>query len=164
VYGSLLSASTAYIINPERKCNNQLFTYTSNITGTTYQWQVDRNDGLGFVNLTNDFFHSGVSTRTLNIVFALDNWQGYKYRCLVDGVNYSRTFEMLYETYWTGAIDDRWENPGNWSCSTIPGPNMNVVIGSGNVVLHTNTVIRSIKIIAGASFTIDTGYQLTVLH
>ncbi|MCD4694638.1 MAG: hypothetical protein K8S16_00250, partial [Bacteroidales bacterium] len=32
------------------------------------------------------------------------------------------------ENYWTGVIDEDWDNPGNWSLSVVPGPGDDVII------------------------------------
>ncbi|MCD4695021.1 MAG: T9SS type A sorting domain-containing protein [Bacteroidales bacterium] len=34
----------------------------------------------------------------------------------------------LTENYWTGAIDEDWDNPGNWSFSVVPGAGDDVII------------------------------------
>ncbi|RYY33340.1 MAG: hypothetical protein EOP46_16725, partial [Sphingobacteriaceae bacterium] len=66
--------------------------------------------------------------------------------------------------YWTGSMSNLWENPGNWSCGVVPGPVSNVVIQGGNVILGSNAVVNTFVLAPGASFTITTGFNLTVLH
>ncbi|OQP60625.1 hypothetical protein A3860_32960 [Niastella vici] len=54
-------------------------------TGTNYQWQL--NTGNGFSNLSNNSTYSAVTTQTLQITNLPVNYNGYNYRCLVDGNN-----------------------------------------------------------------------------
>jgi hypothetical protein len=56
-----------------------------NLSGTVYQWQ--QNTGTGYFNLTNSTNVSGVLTSTLNLANIPSTWDGYKFRCVVDGIN-----------------------------------------------------------------------------
>src|SRR5690606_38920419 len=48
-----------------------------------YQWQVNRNDGAGYVNLTADGIHEDVNTEELTISGAPLSHNGYLYRAVV---------------------------------------------------------------------------------
>ncbi len=141
-------------------CPNGNKTIRSNITGS-YQWQL--NTGSGFANIFNGTNYSGVNTVALNLVNIPSSWYGYKYRCLVSG-NYSKTFTIKFVNRWTGAVNSSWEQPGNWSCGTIPDSNTDVVISSGPVTLSSNTTIRSMKINPDVNFTVNPGFNLTILN
>ncbi|MEO7482724.1 MAG: FG-GAP-like repeat-containing protein [Ferruginibacter sp.] len=141
-------------------CPNGSKTIRSNITGS-YQWQL--NTGSGFTNITNGVNYSGVTTVALNLVNIPSSWYGYKYRCVVSG-NYSKTFTIKFVNRWTGAVNASWEQPGNWSCGTIPDSNTDVVISSGPVTLSSNTTIRSLIINPDVIFTVNPGVILTILH
>jgi hypothetical protein len=52
-------------------------------TGLAYQWQVDRNDGLGFVAATNTAKYVGDQTTNLIITTADSSDNGTRYRCAV---------------------------------------------------------------------------------
>ncbi|HEX4118984.1 MAG TPA: Ig-like domain-containing protein [Verrucomicrobiae bacterium] len=59
------------------------FTVLASGNGLTCQWEVNRNDGAGFVVLTNDSVHSGATTFSLNITspgLALNQW---RYQCQI---------------------------------------------------------------------------------
>jgi CARDB len=66
--------------------------------------------------------------------------------------------------YWNGLVNTSWETPGNWSCNLVPGPNTNVVINSGTVVVHVSTTIRSLAVKPGVNFTVTPGVVLTILQ
>jgi hypothetical protein len=66
-------------------CAGGTTTLTSNLSGTVYQWQVDA--GTGFANLSNNSNYSGATTNILQINNAPVSFNGYQYRCVVDGAN-----------------------------------------------------------------------------
>jgi len=79
----------AYITsNPVDKSVNDGMTVSFSVTAvgaTSYLWQVDGNDGNGFVNCINGGIYIGVTTNTLNILSTNLMMNGYKYRCLIGG-------------------------------------------------------------------------------
>jgi photosystem II stability/assembly factor-like uncharacterized protein len=66
-------------------------TITSDVSGSSYQWQ--RNSGGGFVNIADNDTVSGSSTSALSFIHTPSYWNGYKYRCLVGGM-YSSVFGL----------------------------------------------------------------------
>src|SRR5690606_13813479 len=67
-------------------CEGGNTTLTVAAVGTVspgYQWQVNRNDGAGYVNLTADGIHSNITTATLSINGAPLSHNGYLYRAVV---------------------------------------------------------------------------------
>ena len=63
---------------------------------------------------------------------------------------------------WTGAVNQAWENPGNWQCGYVPQGYSTVVIGAGaTVVLNSNTTIQTL-IVQGGNLTVSPGIVLTV--
>ncbi|SFM90534.1 Por secretion system C-terminal sorting domain-containing protein [Chitinophaga sp. YR627] len=66
-------------------------TLVSDVTGTVYQWQQDT--GSGFINVVKSANLSGETTNTLQFDSIPVSWNGYKYRCIVDG-RYSSTFVL----------------------------------------------------------------------
>lgn len=122
-----------------------------------YQWQM--NDGNGFVNINDNANFSGTTSQILQLINIPSTWTGYQFRCSYD------LFRIQFISSWTGALSNDWENPGNWGgCGSVPDDNTDVVITNGSVVLNTNTTIRSLTIVAGATLTISPGVVLTVLH
>ncbi len=142
-------------------CPNGNKTLRSNITGGSYQWQL--NTGSGFSNIINGANYSGVNTVALNLVNIPSSSYGNQYRCVVSGNN-SKTITIKFVNRWTGAVNSFWEQPGNWSCGTIPDINTDVVISSGSVTLSSNTTIRSMTINPDVIFTVNPGFNLTILH
>jgi len=161
-YGTIVSAlidSGSQIVT---SCAGNNFTLFSNVAGTSYTWQVDM--GNGFSNVNNDAIYSGVNTNTLIINSPPAAWAGYKFRCMV-GSYFSNVYDLQFGGYWTGDINDEWENPGNWACGMVPDFSTNVVIPGGHSVrLHSNATVYSLKINPGASFIVDPGYKLVVTH
>src|SRR5690606_31491934 len=63
---------------------NTTLTVDAGVTASaTYQWQVNRNDGAGFVNLTADGIHEDVDTDELSINGAPLSYNGYLYRAVI---------------------------------------------------------------------------------
>jgi hypothetical protein len=96
-------------------CANSTTTLTSNLTGTTYQWQ--QNTGTGFSNITNNTNFSGATTANLQISNIPASWNGYQYRCYVNNSQYSNGFALAVSG--TGATPSVTiaANPGNSICS-----------------------------------------------
>ncbi len=135
--------------------------FTSNVTGASYQWQQDT--GSGFANISNNANFAGTNTLTLQLNNIPNIWYGYKYRCISNG-NTSETSILTFSNSWTGSVSTQWENPANWSCGVVPDANTDIVINSGTVILNSNVTIRSLKLNPGASLTVSTGNTLTILY
>lgn len=142
-------------------CANGSTALVSNISGPAYQWQV--NTGAGFVNISDNTNYAGANTVSLQLSNVPSAWYGYQYRCLVNGL-YSNKFTLRFVNYWTGAVNNVWENPGNWSCGVVPDANTDVIINSGTIVLGSNALIRTLQLAPEVSFTVGSGFTLTVLQ
>ncbi len=142
-------------------CVGGTVSYTSNITGASYQWQV--NTGSGFTNITNNATYAGATTVTLQINNAAGHFYGYQYRCNVAG-NFSNTITLKFINTWRGTVNNLWNNPANWSCNALPEANTDVIVNTGTPVLNVNGTCRSISVSAGAGFTANTGFTLQVTH
>ncbi len=66
---------------------------------------------------------------------------------------------IISDGSWTGAIDNDWNNPGNWACNQIPSITTNVLIANGKP--HYPTVSTGTEDKAN-NLTIDSGALLTV--
>ncbi len=132
--------------------------------GTNFQWQVD--NGGGFQNISNNAQYSGANNNVLVITNAPSAWYGYQYRCQLTGTITATTdiTTIKFTTTWTGAQDNIWSNPANWSCGILPDGNTDVVIPNGNVLLNANGICRSLKVRPGATFTVGPGNTLTITH
>ena len=140
-------------------CRNGNSALISNISGASYQWQV--NSGNGFVNLNNNSNYTGTNESTLQISNIQSMYYGYKYRCKI-GNKYSNISSFKFGNIWTGAINSSWENPGNWSCNQVPDLNTDVIITNGNIVLNSIGNCRSIAINPSVIFTITAGNRLII--
>lgn len=134
---------------------------TSNVTGVSYQWQV--NSGNGYSNITDNTNYSGSSTSMLTFNNIPTSWVGNMYRCQVNGL-YSAVFTVRFINYWLGNSGVAWENPANWSCGNLPDANTNVVINSGTVVINSNVTINSLTLNQGVTATVTSGYTLLIRH
>jgi hypothetical protein len=146
---------------PAGNCPGSNVSITSNISGASYQWQV--NTGGGFSNITNGGNYSGATTATLQISNAPSSFYGYQYRCNVAGV-FSTVTTLKFVDTWTGAVSNLWNVAGNWSCNVIPDGNTDVIIDKGTPVLNVNGSCRSIKVSNGANFHANAGFTLQVTH
>ncbi|KAF2341926.1 MBG domain-containing protein [Flavobacterium tistrianum] len=67
-------------------CQGANTTFTANASNATgYQWQVDKGDGAGFVDITNGAPYSGATNATLTITGATVAMNGYSYRVVASG-------------------------------------------------------------------------------
>ena len=88
---------------------------------------------------------------------------GFKYRCIVNGAT-SNTTLLKFVSYWAGSSNDNWDTGGNWGCANkIPDVNTDVYIPSGNVVIRSNVLVRSLTLSPAAKLTIESGYTLDVI-
>jgi len=139
-------------------CPSGNATITSNLTGSTYQWQL--NVGTGFQNLSASSNYTGTNTRNLQLAYAPTTWTGHQYRCLVNGTTYSDTTTLRFTNTWTGSVSTAWETANNWSCTKVPDKYTDVIINSGTVVLNSNRQARTVSLNPSASLTINTNYNL----
>jgi hypothetical protein len=144
-------------------CPGGAISITSDITGSSYQWQI--NTGSGFTNLTNGGSYSNSTTATLSISNTPSAWYGYQYRCVVNGSTNSQVYALRFANVWTGSVNNAWENAANWSCGQVPDGNTDVTINAGSsVVLSVDGICRSIIIKPGGSLTLAPGVILTITH
>lgn len=144
-------------------CSGAVNTLISDVSGSTYEWQV--NTGSSWNYLTNDATYSGVNNLTLQISNTSAAFNGYRYRCAIDGAKVSKTFLLQVANVWTGAVNNLWETAGNWSCGILPNATTDVVINAGAITVNSSTAAcRSIKVAPGASVTVVPGANLAVMH
>ncbi len=144
-------------------CAGANLSYVSNISGATYQWQVDL--GSGFTNIVDGAVYGGSATNTLTLTAPPTAYNNYRYRCVVDGTSFSNVFTYKVGNNWTGAINTDWTVPGNWSCGTVPDQYTNVQINAGAPnypVVGLNVTIRSLKVNTGATVTVSPGFTMTI--
>ncbi|MES2645514.1 MAG: hypothetical protein V4717_01470 [Bacteroidota bacterium] len=144
-------------------CPGSTISAPSNITGSSYQWQVST--GGAYSNLSNTGIYSGVTTKTLKLTNAPSTLYGNTYRCLVNGVSYSQVYMLKFNVLWQGNVSTRWENTANWSCGVLPDANTDVMVNPGKLnypQVGSNSSIRSLKAAPGTSVTIKTGFNLTI--
>jgi uncharacterized delta-60 repeat protein len=142
-------------------CANQSGLLTSNISGTSYQWQI--NNGSGFMDINDNSNFSGSNTMQLQLNNIPTLWYGYQFRCIANGLK-SEVVILKFVSTWSGNISTSWENANNWDCLKVPDANTDVIINTKTVILNSNGFCRSIRLNAGANFTINSGAKLTVTH
>lgn len=141
-------------------CGGASASFTSGLTGATYRWQV--NTGSGFTNITDNGTYNGSTSATLQINNVPSSFNGYRYRCVVNGSQVSNSFYLQVVNTWTGAVSNQWEDAGNWSCGSVPDANTDVLVNSGTVVVNSNAGCRSLRVSPGATVSVMPGFNLTV--
>jgi RHS repeat-associated protein len=145
-------------------CPGDNVSFDSKMTGASYQWQVD--NGTGYTNITNGGLYGGATTAILDITNPPTTMYGYRYRCLVNGTDYSLEFILKFGMTWEGTVSTAWEDVANWSCNSLPDANTDVIINGGKAnypVINSNPTVRTLRLNAGASGTVNTGFTLTVV-
>ncbi len=143
-------------------CQSSSSTTFTASAGAVYQWQIDM--GSGYSNITNGANFSGANTATLQANNLNTSFTGYKYRCVVDGVN-GTEYTLRFKNVWSGTVSNNWFASGNWACGIVPDQYTDVVIPSGAArypVVNTNTTIRSIRMLKNAPVNINAGVNLNV--
>jgi hypothetical protein len=146
----------AYSGQAMRVCANGNTSFLSNVTGASYQWQV--NGGSGFVNLADNANYSNVNSQLLKLAGIPSSWYGNQYRCLVNGNLYSNIDTLKITAYWTGSMNADWETPANWGCGIVPDLNTDVIIYNGKPnypEVTCNRICRSITANPGTSVKVD---------
>ncbi|MBL7693597.1 MAG: VCBS repeat-containing protein [Ferruginibacter sp.] len=141
------------------------FLISNIVPAISYQWQV--NTGNGFTNVVNGSNYSGANGSVLQLINIPSSWTGYKYRCIAGFLNGSLTskpFTIRFINTWTGANSTAWEDPGNWSCNSVPDINTDVVINAGTVIINSNVTIRTLRLSPDVTLTVNPGYTLTITH
>ena len=64
--------------------------------------------------------------------------------------------EVVARTTWTGAADNRYDNPKNWD-GGLPGATSDIIVRTGNLQLPANSSLGSVTIESGASVTAGWG-------
>lgn len=135
----------------------------SGTIGSSYHWQLSTDSGKTFNSIVDNSNYLNSNTPTLQLNNMPSSFYNYQYRCVVDG-NINDPFTIRFTSNWLGTVDTLWDTPGNWSCGKLPDGNTDIIINSGNVQLDTNGVCRSLTVQPGATFTVKSGYTLTVTH
>jgi hypothetical protein len=161
-------ADTAYVyVNvsaslTNKVCINGNATFESNLTGTTYQWQV--NSGSGYSNISNNNIYSNANTVKLLITAVPSAYYGNQYRCIVNGIN-SNIFSIQIADFWKGTVSTDWENPLNWACGNVPDKNTDVYIYGTKPnypEVNCNRACRSVYVDAGTSLKVNSGRLLYI--
>jgi hypothetical protein len=161
------SLHLSFNINPNTNactyCPGVPICLTSNISGTTYQWQI--NTGSGYTNLTNGGLYQGVNTKALLISGALSNMRGTKYRCMVNGNTPSADNVLIFSARWNGAANTDWSNTANWDCGLVPDANVDVVVPNvaNKPTVNHNVSCFSLTLDEGTAVTIAADKTLTIL-
>ncbi|MEP6676398.1 MAG: hypothetical protein ABJA78_14650 [Ferruginibacter sp.] len=148
--------------NPPVSCLSNGISFTAATTGATYQWQVS--NGAGYSNISNGGYYAGANAATLQINGIPTSATGTIYRCVVNGVN-GPDNTLRFTLTWTGAVNNDWANPGNWSCSTTADENTDVVIPAAvpnYPRISTSTSVRKITAQPGSTVTVGAGVNLEV--
>ncbi|MEO6454405.1 MAG: hypothetical protein ABIN97_10050, partial [Ginsengibacter sp.] len=144
-------------------CPGSNTSFTSNITGSSYQWQADNGSGT-FTNLANAAPYSTVTTNTLTLTAPPTSSYGYQYRCVVNGNTYSMIFTLKFASNWMGTVSTAWEAAGNWSCGAVPDANTDVYISAGKTnypVVNSTQSIRGIYLQNG-TITVANNHHLII--
>lgn len=142
-------------------CPGSSVLLSSSIAGTNYQWQVD--NGAGFENISDVDKYDQFNAAVIKVKDANSNMYGFKYRCMVDG-SFSDTITLRFVSYWSGSINDDWDNIGNWGCGkSIPDANTDVYIPAGSATIRSNVFVRSLTISPATVLNIEEGYSLKIL-
>ncbi|MBN2698195.1 MAG: PKD domain-containing protein [Bacteroidales bacterium] len=89
-------------------CENGTTNFSASATGPdlVYQWYVDRNDGNGFVLLTDDENHNGADTDNLLISNAPESMDGNHYRLDVSSACLPVSTDVVTLTVWDNPVPD----------------------------------------------------------
>ncbi len=144
-------------------CIGSTITFKAASYGTTFQWQ--ENNGSGYTNIVNGANYAGAATNTLQLINLSASHAGYKYRCVVNGVNGPDNI-LHFTSIWSGAVNTDWFTAANWSCGVVPDQYTDVVIPNGLTnypIVNTNTLVRSVRLNSNATITVLPTVNLSVV-
>ncbi len=144
-------------------CSNGNTDLISNISGSIYQWQLSM-DGQAFNNTNDNANLFGTHTSHLQLINIPSSWHGYYFRCSVNSL-FSDIYKLNVTNYWTGTVNNAWENPANWSCGVLPDSITNVRVNTAvpfEPVINTNIICRSIILNPAINLTITNGHKLII--
>lgn len=128
------------------------FEVTATGTDVTYQWQIDRNDGNGFVNIT------GATGATYTIGVTDRDCNGFKYRCVLSNAAGSVTTDTVVLTVLYQIIEGA---NGSWNQST-DGESLRIR-GNGEYSKFQNVKVDG-NIIDSKNYTVSEGSTIIELH
>ncbi len=145
---------------------------------TSYQWQISTNGGGNWTNLSNNSTYTNVTTTTL-IISNSTGLGSSIYRCVATGpggstnsnaasitLNPSTTPPSVGTVTWTGAVNNDWNTPCNWSPASVPTADNDVVINNVTndpvVANGTTATTGYLSLNSGALLTVNTGGILNV--
>lgn len=143
-------------------CPNGNASFIAGIIGNSYQWQL--NTGSGFTNLANTGVYSGVNAATLVLTNLPTTMSGYRYRCVVNGSNYSPEYRLKFAVRWNGTANSNWSDTANWDCGVLPDGQTEVIIGTAPNYpsVSSNVSCYSLSLAPGSNVTVATGFKLTI--
>jgi hypothetical protein len=162
-YGSGSSLSNFIIDTPRNFviCPKADSAIVSSLTGSSYQWQYLTD--TGYADISPDTVFSNATNATLFVNDIPSSYNGKKLRCKIDGSIFTGVVSISITNTWTGAVNDDFNNPGNWSCGlAVPDSNTNVVVNTGSVNVTADTEVNSIKVNPGATVTVKPGTELII--
>jgi len=75
---------------------------------------------------------------------------------------------VSYRNTWKGEgispATSAWENPANWTMEIVPDAYTDAEIISGNIIVGTNVICRSLTVRNGVNITVKPGISVTVKH
>jgi hypothetical protein len=145
-------------------CSSAATSFTSNKTSASYVWVVKTPGFPNFTVLNDDANYAGTKTATLQITNILPSFNSNLYQCLLADLSLSKTFYLQVTNQWTGAVNNLWENSGNWSCGKVPDATTDVILTSGTITVNSNATCRSLKVSIGAAVNVTPGFSLTVVN
>ena len=128
------------------------FEVTATGTDVTYQWQIDRNDGKGFVDIT------GATGATYTIGVTDRDCNGFKYRCVISNAAGSATTDTVVLTVLYQIIEGA---NGSWNQST-DGESLRIR-GNGEYSKFQNVKVDG-NIIDSKNYTVSEGSTIIELH
>ena len=141
--------------------------YHANLNGDSYQWQ--KNDGTGYVNITDGTLFGNTNTNKLTLLSPADNTTGTLYRCAVTAntvLTYSNEITLRFYNRWLGTVDNNWLNPLNWSCGSLPNQYIDVIVpGQKSIYPLTNVAgtVRTLQADNGSSIRVSAGNSLVIV-
>ncbi len=128
------------------------FEVTATGTDVTYQWQIDRNDGKGFVDIT------GATGATYTIGVTDRDCNGFKYRCVLSNAAGSVTTDTVVLTVQYQIIEGA---NGSWNQNT-DGRSLKIR-GNGEYSKFQNVKVDG-NIIDSKNYTVSEGSTIIELH
>jgi FG-GAP-like repeat len=143
-------------------CANGNVQLQANVSGASYQWQMD--SGSGYTDVGNDANMNGTNAAVLSLLNVPTTWLQRSFRCKINGGTFfSEPYKIEFANTWVGNNGNSWHTSSNWSCGTVPDESTIVTVPSWKTIqVNANASCRFLWLESYGNVTVSPGVQFII--